>query len=75
MIVIDASVWVSAVLPHDRFHTRSQAFIEQLLDGDVIQVVPTIFLPEVVEQSRAKQRRKLGHVSDHASLRSTFSSG
>ena len=48
MIVIDASVWVSAVLPHDRFHSRSQSFIEQLLDGDVVQVVPTIFLPEVV---------------------------
>jgi predicted nucleic acid-binding protein len=47
MIVIDANVWVSALLPHDRFHASSQPYIDTLLHTGVLMVVPTLFLTEV----------------------------
>lgn len=47
MFVLDASVWVSAILPTDAWHAISAPFVEQTVASGTTIVVPTLFLAEV----------------------------
>jgi predicted nucleic acid-binding protein len=47
MFVLDASVWVSAILPTDAWHAISAPFVEHTVASGTTMVVPTLFLAEV----------------------------
>ncbi|NPA91741.1 MAG: type II toxin-antitoxin system VapC family toxin [Chloroflexi bacterium] len=46
-MVVDASVWVSALVPQDVHHTRSREWLEERLREGVLLVAPVILLAEV----------------------------
>ncbi len=46
-MVVDASVWVSALVPQDVHHARSRAWLEERLREGVLLVAPVILLAEV----------------------------
>ncbi len=46
-MVVDASVWVSALVPQDVHHARSRAWLEERLREGVLLVAPIILLAEV----------------------------
>ncbi len=47
MIVVDASVWVSYVLPQDTWHHASTQFLDAATATATVMVVPALFLAEV----------------------------
>jgi predicted nucleic acid-binding protein len=47
MFVLDASIWVSAILPTDAWHALSAPFVEHTVASGTTMVVPTLFLAEV----------------------------
>lgn len=47
MIVVDASVWISGVLPSDVFHARSRAWLDGQVFGDGPLGAPTLVLAEL----------------------------
>ena len=46
-IVIDASVWVSRLVPNDMFHAPVKAWMEQGRSQGVVFLSPALLLPEV----------------------------
>jgi len=46
-MVIDASVWVAALLPGDVHHQEASCFLTQLVADGVSAAVPVLVLPEV----------------------------
>lgn len=46
-MVVDASIWVSALVPHDLHHVASLAWLTQQWRGGGDLVAPTLLLPEV----------------------------
>ncbi len=46
-MVVDASVWVSALVPEDPRHTDSRKWLEAQLRGGTLLVAPVIMLAEV----------------------------
>lgn len=46
-MVVDASVWVSRLVPHDVHHVTSRAWLETHVTGGGLIVGPTLLLTEV----------------------------
>ena len=47
MTVVDASVWVSRLVPTDAHHAASRAWLEEEMARGELVIAPTILLPEV----------------------------
>lgn len=47
MIVIDASVWVSYLIPQDVNHGVTVSWLDRYLDAEQVLIAPTVVLPEV----------------------------
>lgn len=47
MLVVDASVWVSSLIPQDRFHQISRGWLDHYLAAGGIVYGPVLLLPEV----------------------------
>jgi predicted nucleic acid-binding protein len=61
VIVLDASVWVSVVLPLDAHHAISRQWVRQMTSSGDVLVVPVLFLAEVAGAiSRRSGRNMLG---------------
>ena len=46
-MVIDASVWVAALLTHDAHHAEAAAFLNRLVEHNISAAAPLLALPEV----------------------------
>ena len=46
-MVIDASVWVAALLTHDVHHADAAAFLNRLVENNISATTPLLALPEV----------------------------
>lgn len=70
MTVMDASVWVSALVPPDVNHTASRFWLDRYLAGGGIIVIPALLLPEVAGAiSRRTGQPDLGRRAAEAVLR------
>lgn len=69
MYCIDASVIISAQLPHERHHTKSRDFLEQLAVKEMRIFLPEILIPEITS-GLFRVTGKINFVSEYtASLR------
>jgi len=46
-VVVDASIWVSRLVPHDEHHERCQKWLLRQREAGVTLVAPSLLLPEV----------------------------
>jgi predicted nucleic acid-binding protein len=64
MIVIDASVWVSRLMPADAFHEVSRGWMGEVVEAGEMLVAPIILLAEVAGAiARRTGDPRLGHQS------------
>jgi predicted nucleic acid-binding protein len=47
VLVVDASVWVSSLIPQDRYHHASRTWLDRYLAAGGIVYGPVLLLPEV----------------------------
>ena len=57
MTVVDASVWVSRLIPQDRHHPASRRWFEEQAAGGDLVISPTLLLAEVT----GAVARRTGH--------------
>lgn len=68
--VVDASVWVSALVAGETDHAASRAWLERRAHASQLVVGPSLLLPEVAAAiSRRTGRPRLGHRAVSALLR------
>ena len=46
-VVLDASIWVSRLVPQDEFHAAVRSWMEEQVEAGVQFISPTLLLPEV----------------------------
>jgi predicted nucleic acid-binding protein len=68
MIVLDASVWVSCLVPSDAHHTVSRAWLETYLAGGGEMIAPNLLLAET---AGAIARRTGSATAAHHALEAT----
>lgn len=68
MIVLDASVWVSCLVPSDIHHSASRAWLETYLAGGGDVIAPVLLLAETAS---AIARRTGSSVAAHRALEAT----
>jgi predicted nucleic acid-binding protein len=56
-MVVDASVWVSRLVPHDVNHATSRGWLQARLAGDDLLVAPVLLLVEVAGAVSRRTRR------------------
>jgi len=70
MTVVDASVWVSRLVPQDVHHVQSRSWLEQYTADGNLLVAPVILLPEVAGAvARRTGLSELGQQAIQAILR------
>jgi predicted nucleic acid-binding protein len=64
MGVVDASVWVSRLVPQDKHHAASRLWLETFLAQEGRVAAPALLLPEIAGAiSRRTGKPKLAHVA------------
>jgi len=70
MIVLDASVWVSRLVPQDVHHAASRGWMERYLASGGVLAAPVLLLAEAAGAiSRRTGRADLGHLAVELFLR------
>lgn len=70
MTVVDASVWVSRLVPQDVHHAQSRSWLEQYTAAGKLLVAPVLLLPEVAGAvARRTGLSELGQQAIQAILR------
>lgn len=61
MFVVDASVWVSMLVPKDETHRRSRKWVQETVNEGIVFVEPSLLLIEIAAAiSRRTRRSDLG---------------
>jgi hypothetical protein len=55
-VVLDASIWVSRLVPQDEFHTAVRSWMEEQVEAGAQFISPTLLLPEVGSHLSADRR-------------------